>query len=703
MNQDERKTAVRRMMLLIAAAAVIIGLYGFRLIFLQLVNGDSFTAQATNTTDYKFTVTAARGDIVDSKGERIASSTTGYSVVLNKLLMGDEDLDTMLQKIVGLLGKNGESWNDSLLIGQPDAAGHYEFTAASDNAAEQKALAAMKDNLGLQQYATADDVMEKLVEDYDLADFSLYWQRVLSGIHYEMQLQAFSNVNNFVMAENVSEATVATIKENSLSLPGVEIVETSTRSYEQGTVLPHVLGRVGKITAEKWKVTDENGQVTYPLKEKGYNMNDIIGISGLESAYEDELRGKDGVETITRNSDGVIVDTKITTVPEPGHTVQLTINSDFQRAVDKALANNIDMINRVYNTGDMKAAAGAAVVLDVKDGSVLAAANYPSFDQNLYATNYSEYSADPSLPLFNRALQGLYTPGSTFKPAVAVAALDSGLRVSHIAVKNRHDLPQLRGSKPVQSDVGESYQQVRLYLDQGRQVLFSGTPCQVDGLYRYLGEHPERLITCDVACSGVGSPGVWEKFVRSMAYIKQQKPLSVDFRGKLNGESTRRFHVTFENGGQYDAPLLRSEVGRGLARGIFLRPACHTCGYTSTDRTGDLTLCDMTGGAITPEEKRLGVSLLLINTAKGAQMFDSLPLHRRRCGLAEAVAADRALRSPTPVSVDRSRFFDALEQEPFRQVCARFLSAMQPREAAGKPLKELLGNVRLPFGKRKQK
>lgn len=88
------------------------------------------------------------------------------------------------------------------------------------------------------------------------------------------------------------------------------------------------------------------------------------------------------------------------------------------------------------------------------------------------------------------------------------AALDSGLRVSHIAVKNRHDLPQLRGSKPVQSDVGESYQQVRLYLDQGRQVLFSGTPCQVDGLYRYLGEHPERLITCDVACNGVGSPGV---------------------------------------------------------------------------------------------------------------------------------------------------------------------------------------------------
>ena len=427
MNQEERKTAIRRMRVLVAAACILMLLYGLRLIFLQLVNGDDFKSQATNTTDYKFTVTAARGDIVDSRGERIATSVTGYNVVLNKLLMGDEDLDGMLQKIVELLRANGESWNDTLLISQPDAAGNYTFTAEAGSTKDQKALAAMKDNLGLQQYATANDVMEKLVEDYDLSSYPLSWQRTLGGIHYEMQMQAFSNVNNFIMAENVSEATVATIKEHSLSLPGVEIVETSTRSYEQSTVLPHVLGRVGKITAEKWKVTDENGQTTYPLREKGYNMNDIIGISGLESAYEDELRGKDGVETITRNSDGVIVDTALTTVPEPGHTVQLTIDNRFQKAVDKALASNIEMINRTYNANSTKAAASAAVVVDVKTGAVLAASNYPSFDQNLYATQYSEYSADESLPLFNRALQGLYTPGSTFKPAVAIAALDTGL------------------------------------------------------------------------------------------------------------------------------------------------------------------------------------------------------------------------------------------------------------------------------------
>ena len=427
MNQNERKTVMRRMVLLIAVAALVMGLYALRLIFLQLVNDDEYKSQATNTTDYNFTVTAARGDIVDSTGKRIATTTTSYNVVLNKLQMGDEDLDSLLQRLVELFEKNGESWTDTLLISQPDAAGNYTFTARDDSSSDQRQLTTMKENLGLQQYATANDVMEMLVEKNNLQDLPLRWQRTLAGIHYEMELQAFSNVNNFVMAENVSDVTVATIKENSLSLPGVEIVQTSTRSYEQGDIVPAVLGRVGKITAEKWKVTDENGQVTYPLRDKGYNMNDVLGISGLESAYEDELRGKDGVETITRNSDGVIVNTQLTTVPEPGHTVQLTVNSDFQRAVNKALADNIDMINRVYTTGSMKAAAGAAVVIDVKDGSVLAASNYPSYDQNLYATQYNEYSADPNLPLFNRCLQGLYTPGSTFKPAVAVAALDSGL------------------------------------------------------------------------------------------------------------------------------------------------------------------------------------------------------------------------------------------------------------------------------------
>ena len=421
---DEHKTVVRRLAMLIAAAVAVLALYTLRLIFLQLVHGEEFAAQATSTTEYRFNVTAARGDIVDSAGRRIATSTTSYNVVLSRLLIGDNDLNETIRSAVEILQANGESWNDGLLIGQADGAGHYAFTDDPASESQQEDVASLKEALGLQQYATADDVMDRLIQRYELEGYDPAWQRVLGGIRYQMEQEAFSNVNNFTLAENVSDKTVATVMEHSLTLPGVEIAETSVRSYTDGTILPHVLGRVGKITAEMWRVTDENGQVTYPLREKGYAMNDVIGISGLESAYEDQLRGQDGVETITRDSDGVIIDTSITTEPQPGKTVMLTVNSEFQKAVDEALARNIQQIAATYNTD---ASAGAAVVIDVKDGSILACSNYPTYDQNLYSTQYSAYSADPGLPLYNRALQGLYTPGSTYKPSVAIAALLSGV------------------------------------------------------------------------------------------------------------------------------------------------------------------------------------------------------------------------------------------------------------------------------------
>ena len=337
---------VRRLALLIAGAVAVVALYTLRLIFLQLVHGEEFAARAASTTEYRFTVTAARGDIVDSAGRRIATSTTCYNVELSRLLIGGNDLNETIRSAVEILQAGGESWNDTLLI---EASGSgYAFTGAADSERDQNAIASVKEYLGLQQYATADDVMDRLIERYELEGYDPAWQRILAGIRYQMELEAFSNVNNFTLAENVSDRTVATVKEHSLTLPGVEIAETSVRSYTDGTILPHVLGRVGKITAES--------QTTYPLRDKGYAMNDVIGISGLESAYEEELRGQDGVETITRDSEGVIIDTSITTEPQPGKTVMLTVNSEFQKAVDEALARNVQQIAATYN---VDASAGA--------------------------------------------------------------------------------------------------------------------------------------------------------------------------------------------------------------------------------------------------------------------------------------------------------------------------------------------------------
>ena len=269
------------------------------------------------------------------------------------------------------------------------------------------------------------------------------------------------------------------------------------------------------------------------------------------------------------------------------------------------------------------------------------------------------------------------------------ATLDETLRVRHTAITSKSDIHRLRGPKLVQSEIGDSYQLVRLCLDRGRRVLFTGTPCQVEGLYRFLGEHPEKLLTVDLLCGGAPSPGVWEQLVRSMTYIKQKKPLSVSFCAKLDGEKDRRFRVEFEGGSVYDAPLSRSEWGYGLQRRLFLRPACHTCPYTTCDRVGDLSLGYYPGlpKDFFPEEQKKGISVLLVNSAKGAHMFDTLPLKKEKRPLSEAAAANAALSVPRTAAEDRAAFFDAFSRQNFQQVREKFLiPAPLPVEAVKKRL-----------------
>jgi len=254
------------------------------------------------------------------------------------------------------------------------------------------------------------------------------------------------------------------------------------------------------------------------------------------------------------------------------------------------------------------------------------------------------------------------------------AALDEDLRVRHMGITSKADIHRLRGPKPVQSDISDSYRLVRHCLERGRRVLFTGTPCQVDGLYRYLGEHPEKLLTVDILCGGAPSPGVWEHLVRSMTYIKQKKPLSVSFCAKLEGEKDRRFRVEFEGGSAYDAPLPKSELGYGLRRRLFLRPSCHTCAYTNLNRPADFTLGDFWGlrPDELPEQQEKGISLLLVNTAHGSHVFDQLPLSRQVYSIERAVAGNPRLATPLPASPDRAAFFAAYALEPFDQVRRKF-------------------------------
>lgn len=423
----EEKTTRRRVFALMGVLSAVLLLFVLRLVYLQLVKGEELLGEAESTTSYLFDITAARGEIVDRYGRSLASNTTGYNVVLNKLMLGGADLNETVRQLIGILLASSESWNDTLLISYPDAGGGYVFTADESETAQSR-LSTLKEAMNLQQYATADEVMAALVRRFGLEGYAPIWQRMLGGVRYQMMLEEFSSSNNFTFATDVSVKTVATIRERSLTLDGVQIVETAQRSYPDGTILPHVLGSVGSILREQWRVTDENGTVSYPLREKGYKMSDLIGQAGLEKAYEDRLRGSDGRMEIIRDSSGVIQSNAVIVEPKPGQTLMLTANLDFQKRVDEALEAHILRMQQTLPAGQgQEVNAGAVVVLDLADNGVLAMSNYPSYDLNLYSEQYGAYSADPGLPLFNRALQGQYTPGSTFKPAVALAALTQGV------------------------------------------------------------------------------------------------------------------------------------------------------------------------------------------------------------------------------------------------------------------------------------
>ena len=422
----DQKSVFRRVGGLIVISLVVLGIILLRLVEFQLVNGEEYKSQAQSVTNYKFNIPAARGEIVDRYGRALASNAVGYDLVINQLMLTG-DVNQLVMDLVEILQSCGEEWNDTMPVSSPDESGHYTFTDGDDTSAQSR-LAKLKQNIELQQYATADQVMAKLVERYELEDYDPQWQRILAGVRYQMQLEDFSASNSFTLASDISNQTVAMVKERSLSLAGAEIIETTHRVYEDGTLLPHYLGSVGSITSEQWWVEDENGNVTTPLKDAGYNMNDLIGQSGVEKYAEDRLRGKEGTQQVSRDKSGVVVGTQMLVDPQPGETVVLTIDKDLQKSLNEQLeALILEMQQTKPEMKGKEVTAGSAVVIDVKTGGVLAIANYPSYDLNLYKSNYSQYSSDPNTPLLSRATTGLYAPGSTFKPAVALAGLLNGI------------------------------------------------------------------------------------------------------------------------------------------------------------------------------------------------------------------------------------------------------------------------------------
>ena len=317
-------------------------------------------------------------------------------------MKGSADYDTLLKQFEnsGLRGRvirglkaEGMSTKEATAAFDKDPLSHIPAQKLVDYFFDEYALLAT-DSEGNRLYT--DDEINRLLH--------IYWG---------MEASEFSRANDYVMAVGISMNTITCEKE--LSLPGIGFATSYERVYQYPGYASHILGQTGPIYAEEWPY----------YKELGYNMNAIVGKSGCESAFESYLHGSDGVKVIVEDREGRVVDEYMKVEAVAGKDVYLTIDIDLQIAAEDGLKENVAYVQN--NLGNENCRAGAISVLDPNTGDVLALASYPTYDLSTFNENYDILYEDPTLPLYNRALSGLYAPGSTFKPAVTAAALMEGV------------------------------------------------------------------------------------------------------------------------------------------------------------------------------------------------------------------------------------------------------------------------------------
>ncbi len=388
------------------------GMCAVDLMKIQVVDGAEYLEKAKTTRQASQIITSPRGEIVDIHGNEIVSNKTGFNVVIEKAFFPSDSagINRIILGIANILKEDGVAWIDTLPITQNRP---YSYLEARDSDAIK-----LRKNIELQHYATAEDCLIELYKRYGIDEsLSDEEKRIIAGVRYEMFLRSFSLSNRYTFAEDIPMDTVVRLKEAAYTLDGMDIVEEAIRVYTAGDVAPHLIGTVGAINAEEYS---EN-------KANGYALNDVIGKSGIEKAMESKLRGTKGTRTLELLN-GAVVSDMVTEEAVPGNTIKLTLDMNYQRKVQEILENHILWLNNQtsYNKKGENANAGAIVVLDVKTGALLAAATAPTYDINDYLTDYASVINRENTPLVNRATNGLYRPGSTFKTVTATAALNEG-------------------------------------------------------------------------------------------------------------------------------------------------------------------------------------------------------------------------------------------------------------------------------------
>ena len=417
---------------------VILILFAWVLYDLQYVHGADYLAQSRRKIAKTETVEAARGKILDRYGRVLVTNRESYNVSLDTSFM--EDTNAILLKLLDICRQEGVTWTDTLPVSAEapfvftfDTAGSgaisnlyalsssLKWTSTLPEREEADGIrAAAQEGQGV-SYPSADAFLDKLRVYYEvdplLPDNEA---RALVGVRYELSLRSREvTYNAYVFAQDVEMSFIVQVKE--ADLPGVNIDTTTVREYNTAYAA-HLLGRVGLMSRAEW----DN---VYQALDYPYNAS--VGKEGAELAFESYLHGTPGKRNLEINDQGKVVSGDDNWVvdpisgevlaPDPGDNVIITLDIKLQEAVERILANGIESLKSEDTEG------GAAVVIDVRDGGVLAMASYPTFDLTTYTQNYNELLSDPLNPLLNRATREVYPPGSTFKMVTAIGALEEGI------------------------------------------------------------------------------------------------------------------------------------------------------------------------------------------------------------------------------------------------------------------------------------
>lgn len=389
-----------------------------KLVVLQVVNGEDYRRQSMDKLTNSVTVPAPRGVIYDRNGVPLITNRVGFSVQVVYSSEATDKINDVLLATVNVLSKNGEKYVDSLPISKKA----FVYTYKDDEINSRKSkIKAFKEKYGISRGADGKQTLRQLAKRYDLDDRYTYDEiRKIVGMRYEMETRGLAYGAPVTIASDVSMDTVSVFKENSAYYFNINVISSPFREYVHGSMASHILGRVGVIYQEEYE----------KLKDKNYGMNDIIGKEGLEKHLEFHLKGTDGKINRHRStgSDSYAPD-EIAAIP--GNDAILTIDYELQKATEEILKETIENIKRKGLSSDDKAGAdaggGAVVVIDVRNGEILAMTSYPDFNPDTFDEDYTKLLEDKGNPLFNRCISGTYPPGSVFKIVTAIAGLEEGV------------------------------------------------------------------------------------------------------------------------------------------------------------------------------------------------------------------------------------------------------------------------------------